>query len=156
MEKISTSELEQFLKKANKNTYANKDALKTPPSRLKSEDYQFKEGELFYHDTYFGSRDFIGEEVVYKNDEPVWAMNYYGFVLKPEVSTNEAYTILRPALMQDDKGIIPVRGPRVYQEGEKKYQNKVEGDLSRFSGVEEILMSGEIVYRALYHGGFIE
>lgn len=156
MEKIKISELEQFLKKANKNTYARKDAVKVASSRLKSEDYHFEEGELSYHDTYFGSRDFIGEEVIYKKDEPVWAMNYYGFILNSEISTNDAYAILRPALMQDDDSIIPVRGPRVYQEGKKKYQNRVEGDLSRFSGVEEILLHGEIVYRALYHGGFIE
>ena len=87
--KIDPKELADFLNEANKSTYANKDAPKVAPSRLKSEDYHFEKGGLVYHDTYFGARDFIGEEVVYKDGEPVWAMNYYGFILKPEASTKE-------------------------------------------------------------------
>ena len=64
-----------FLEQANKSTYANKDAPKASSSRLKSEDYHFEKDGLIYHDTYFGSRDFMGEEVVYKNTEPVWGLN---------------------------------------------------------------------------------
>ena len=68
---IDIKELADFLSEANKNTYANKDAPKVAPSRLESEDYHFEKGNLIYHDTYFGGRDFIGEEIVYKNQKPV-------------------------------------------------------------------------------------
>lgn len=148
-------ELTAFLNAANKATYANREAPKTESLRPASEDYHFEEGDLTYHDTYFGSRDFIGEEVIYKVEKPIWAMNYYGFVLKDEVSTADAYKILRPALMQEYDDILPVRGPREFKEGEYSYRNSVEGNLDRFIGTEEILLNGEIIYRCWYHGGII-
>ena len=144
------------LNKANKSTYANKDAPKATSTRLKSDDYHFEKGNFIYHDTYFGARDFIGEEVVYKNEEPVWAMNYYGFILKPVAETEEVYSILRNALMQDYDDILPARGPREYREGENTYRNSVDGSLERFSGTEEIELGDEKVYTCWYHGGSIE
>src|SRR3990167_1993362 len=155
MSKIDLKQLAEFLNEANKNTYANKDAAKVSATRLKSEDYHFEKDGLIYHDTYFGARDFIGEEVVYKDGEPVWAMNYYGFILKPEASTKEVYSILRPALMQEYSDILPVRGPKEYKEGESIYRNSVEGSLERFSGNEEIILKGDKVYNCWYHGGAI-
>ena len=154
--KIDQTELTKFLNAANKETYANKDAPKADSLRPKSEDYHFEQGDLIYHDTYFGGRDFMGEEIVYKADMPMWGMNYYGYVLNPNVSTKDAYVILRSALMQEYDDILPVRGPREYMEGNSKYVNKVEGTLDRFSGEEQIYLHDEIVYRCWYHGGNIE
>lgn len=154
--KIDPKELENFLNEANKSTYANKDAPKAFPTRLKSEDYHFEEGNLVYHDTYLGSKDFIGEEVVYKDGEPVWAMNYYGFILKPDASTEEVYDFLRQALMEDYDDILSVRGPKEYKKGQSIYRNAPEGTLDRFSGTEQIKLKGEKVYTCWYHGGSIE
>lgn len=149
------SRLASFLNAANKATYANREAPKSESLRPASEDYHFEEGNFVYHDTYFGARDFIGEEIVYENNTPIWGMNYYGHVLKEEVSTEKAYTILRPALMQEYDDILPVRGPKVYTEGDHAYRNTVEGDLDSFSGVEEIYIKEELIYRCWYHGGSI-
>ena len=153
---ISDKELTDFLNAANKATYANKEAPRSTSLRPSSEDYHFEQDDLVYHDTYFGARDFIGEEIVYKAGKPVWGMNYYGHVLKPEVSTKDAYTILRPALMQEYDDILPVRGPKEYVLGNSRYTNKVEGTLDRFSGEENIYLDGELIYRCWYHGGSIE
>lgn len=153
---ISHEELTNFLNAANKATYANKKAPKSASLRPSSEDYHFEQNDLVYHDTYFGARNFIGEEVVYKAGKPVWGMNYYGHVLKPEVSTKDAYTILRPALMQEYDNILPVRGPKEYVLENSKYTNKVEGTLARFSGEENIYLDSELIYRCWYHGGSIE
>lgn len=154
--KIDTKELAQFLDAANKATYANKNAAKAQSLRPSSEDYHFEQGELVYHDTYFGGRDFIGEEVVYKAGEPVWGMNYYGHVLNPDVSTKDASMILRPALMQEYDDILPVRGPREYVLENSKYTNQAEGKMDRFFGEENIFLNEELVYRCWYHGGAIE
>jgi len=54
-------------------------------SRLKSQDYEFEQDQFTYHDTFFGDRDFIGEEIVYKQDRPVWGANYFGFILANEI-----------------------------------------------------------------------
>lgn len=153
--KISHDELTQFLNAANKATYANKEAPKSVPLRLSSKDYHFEQGDLIYHDTYFGTRNFIGEEIVYKSNEPVWGMNYYGYVLDPDISTKDAYVILRPALMQKYDGILPVRGPKEYVLGNSKYTNKIEGTLDRFFGEENTYLNGKLTYRCWYHGGSI-
>ena len=156
MDKIIIKELTDFLNEANKSTYANKDAPKASSTRLKSEDYHFEKGNLIYHDTYFGSRDFIGEEVVYKDNEPVWGMNYYGFILSETTNEKELYGFLREALMQEYSDIIPVRGGKNYQKDDWEYTNAVEGELNRFTGTEEIYRAGVLVYKCYYHGGFIE
>ncbi len=148
--------LAEFLEAANKATYANREAPKVESLRPASEDYHFEQGNLVYHDTYFGSRDFIGEEIIYEDGRPVWGMNYYGHVLKESISTQDAYAILRPALMQEYDDILPVRGPREYIEDNKRYINNVDGELDRFSGTEEIYIDNEVAYRCWYHGGLIQ
>lgn len=152
---LDTKTLTQFLNDANKSTYANKNAPKAPPSRPRSEDYHFEKDNLIYHDTYFGGRDFIGGEVVYKDGVPVWGMNYYGYVLEPSVSEKDVYAFLREALMQEYADILPVRGPKSYENGGWRYANTADGELDRFTGKEEIHRGDELLYRADYHGGFI-
>lgn len=152
---MNHEELKKFLKAANKATYANKNATKSSSLRPSSEDYHFEQDNLVFHDTYFGSRDFIGEEMVYKNGKPIWGMNYCGFVTNPEISTEEAYSILRPALMQEYDDILPVRGPKEFVLENNKYTNKIEGTLDRFLGEENIYINDELVYRCWYHGGLI-
>lgn len=153
---MNTDKLAQFLNAANKATYANKDAPKVAPSRLKSEDYHFEQDGLIYHDTYFGGRDFIGGEIVYGNEKPVWGANYFGFVLDENISEKEVYDFLRLALMQEyGDDVIPVRGPSYFSTDDKEYRFVVDGDLTNFSGTEEILVGGKVVYRCFVHGGFI-
>lgn len=117
---IDTKELSDFLRKSNKNAYANKDAPKVAPSRLKSEDYHFEDGDLIYHDTYFGARDFIGEEIVYKNQKPIWGANYFGFILADNVSEKDVYDFPGQALMQNYDNVIPVRGPKNFSANNKE------------------------------------
>lgn len=153
---IHKDELAEFLGEANKNTYANANAPKVASTRLESEDYHFEKGDLMYHDTYFGGRDFIGEEIVYKNKKPVWGANYFGFVLDESVGENDVYDFLRKALMEEYDDIIPVRGPARFSEGKWAYSFSVEGDLKNFVGKEEISLNNELAYRCFVHGGLIQ
>ena len=148
--------LTKFLNEANKATYANKTAPKVAPSRLKSEDYHFEKDGLIYHDTYFGGRDFIGEEVIYENEKPAWGANYFGFVIDEKVSEKDVYDFLRKALMQKYDNVIPVRGPSNFSADDKEYRFSADGNLENFSGKEEILFGGKVVYRCLIHGGMIK
>ena len=156
MKKISVKELTVFLGEANKSTYANKDAPKAVSTRLKSEDYHFEKGGLIYHDTYFGGRDFIGEEIVYKSKKPVWGANYFGFIFDENVGEKDVYNFLRQALMQEYDDEIPIRGPVKFSDGEWGYTFSVKGALGNFAGKEEISLNGRIVYRCFVHGGFIK
>lgn len=153
---MNIAKLTEFLKEANKATYANKNAPKAAPTRLNSEDYHFEKGDLIYHDTYFGARDFIGGEVVYENERPAWGENYFGFILDEKLGEQEVYSFLRKALMEEYDDVMPVRGPEQFSVDDKVYRFKFDGDIERFSGVEEILFAGEVVYRCFVHGGMIK
>lgn len=148
--------LADFLNTANKNSYANKDALKVASLRPESKDYHFEKDGLIYHDTYFGERNFIGEEIVYKDQKPVWGANYFGLVLADEINEKEVYNFLRQALMQKYNDIIPVRGPKNFRNGDWNYQFSANGDLTNFTGQEEIFLNEKIIYRCLVHGGLIK
>lgn len=148
--------LDAFLRKANLNTYANADVKKVTPLRPGSWDYHFEKGDLTYHDTFFGATKFIGEEIVYKANKPVWGMNYYGFTVGSGISESLFDAILRPALMAGSGDNIPVRGPKEFINGEWKYTFKPDGDLANFTGIEEISQNGQVVCRLYCHGGFIE
>jgi hypothetical protein len=148
--------LDSFLREANLHTYADKDVKRVTSLRPNSKDYHFEKDGLAYHDTYFGSTNFIGEEVVYQDSQPVWGMNYYGFTLNNEITESLFDAILRPALMSGSGGNIPVRGPKEFLNGEWKYTFNTDGDLANFTGLEEISKNGEIVCRLYCHGGFIK
>lgn len=151
--------LYDFLIEAKKQTYANENVEKVSSSRKGSHDYHYQNNEMIYHDTYFGGTQFMGEEVVYFNEEtPIWGMNYYGVTMDETLSEEAMDKALRPALMLvgEDKNVIPVRGPRNYQNGEYEYNFSVIGDLNYFEGIETIHKGKIKVYELKCHGGIIK
>ena len=76
-----------FLIEAKKQTYANEKVKKILSTRKGSYDYEYSNGIMTYHDTYFGGTNFMGEEIVYlSNETPIWGMNYYGVTLDESLS----------------------------------------------------------------------
>lgn len=65
---------------------------------------------------------------------------------------------LRPALMMvgEDSDIIPVRGPKKYQNGEYEYNFTVDGDLNCFVGIETIHKGKAKVYELKCNGCLIK
>lgn len=151
--------LYDFLIEAKKQTYANENVKKTDSSRKGSHDYHYENNGITYHDTYFGGTKFMGEEVVYLDDDtPIWGMNYYGVTIDDSISEEAMDKALRPALMLvgEDKDIIPVRGPKNYQNENFKYNFSVNGNLDNFEGVETIHKDNVKVYELKCHGGIIK
>ncbi len=85
---FSLKELNNFIVSAKSTAYVG-DGKKIKSCRKGSHDLEYKEGSFHYLDSYFGGADFIGQEVVYYEDEPVWAMNYYGRIIEPEKITGQ-------------------------------------------------------------------
>ena len=149
----------KFLIEAKKQAYANANIKKVNSSRKGSHDYHYENGKMIYHDTYFGGTKFMGEEVVYYNDEtPIWGMNYYGITIDATLSEDAMDKALRPALMMvgQDTDVIPVRGPKNYQNGEYEYHFCVNGNLEYFEGTETIYKGKIKVYELKCHGGIIK
>ncbi|OIO48254.1 MAG: hypothetical protein AUJ32_01005 [Parcubacteria group bacterium CG1_02_40_82] len=129
--------------------------------------FKFDEAGFSYWDTYYGFDPFVGQELVWAYDLGwVWAMNYYGGLIKdicchqkelPRASAKEVYEFLRAALCQA-KIEKPYRGPKSYSKGDWAYKNawRSGSSVEDFCGSERIFYKNLVVYRGDYHGGFIK
>ncbi|MEK3713569.1 DUF5680 domain-containing protein [Paenibacillus sp. FSL R7-0333] len=140
----------QFLIEAKKATYAGK-GPQGQSSRPASHDLEFMRGNLKYIDTYLGAEKFAGQEALWEDDKPFWAMNYIGRVTAAGFNPD----FLKAALLRvpEEK---PFRGPEHYSEGQHSYKCSVTGDFSWFSGVEEIWTGETKVYECVFHGGSVK
>ena len=77
---IDKQRLCKFLVDAKKSTYAAGETAKKIVERDKSTTLIFENGDLKYHDNYFGGEPFGGREVVFLQNEPIYIMTYYGLV----------------------------------------------------------------------------
>lgn len=152
MMEILPQRFSAFLVRAKRATYAAHGA-ESAPSRPQSHDFRYEEeGDgWLYIDTYVGSASFAGEEAVWKDGMPIWAMNYCGHVLGEGFDGD----FLKAALIRVPEE-APYRGPIEYQEGPFLYCNSAMGAPDWFFGREEIFKSGVSVYELMYHGGFIK
>lgn len=141
------NQLINFLCQAKKQTYAGK-GKEISPSRTKSHDLRYIEGDKMYYDTYLGEKEFAGEEAVWIKDTPVWSMNYMGRVLDDAFSGD----FLKEALSAVPYD-MPYRGPKEYSNGDYKYQCNVTGEFNWFQGHEEIFFKEKLVYECNFHGG---
>jgi hypothetical protein len=114
------------------------------------------EGDWAYHDSYFGESDFLGQEIVYYQMIPVWGMNYYGRLLRPDLATAEQMgRMIMTSLskMYEENRFL---GGFEHIEGRFKYIDSSDGEVSAFQGTESIYLNDELVYRLVYHGGLIQ
>ena len=139
-----------FLVEAKKETYAAGKITKTQPSRLASIDFAYEKGAYKYLDTYVGGPHFCGEEVVWRNEKPIWAMNYAGRVLDDKLGK-----FLKEALAQVPPS-APYRGPEFYRNGKLTYINTVEGSFEWFQGNEKIYHEDDLIHELYYHGGIVK
>jgi hypothetical protein len=151
---MDVRELNAFIVRAKAATYVG-DGEHVLPCRAGSHDLRFSDGPWAYHDSYFGGSDFIGEEVVYWEDRPVWAMNYYGRILRPGLIT-----------AAQAGGMIKASLSRLYAEGrflggfqhmeaDLTYVDTSEGNVDNFHGHESIRRGQQTAYELEYHGGLI-
>lgn len=144
--------LKAFLVRAKRATYAGNGIQQEDASRPQSKNLRYEEAEhgLRYLDSYFGQEQFAGEEAVWKDQTPLWIMNYCG----RSIAEGFDAAFLKAALSQVAED-APYRGPIEYQEGSLLYVNNFAGDMRWFFGREEIYKSGVSVYECVYHGGAV-
>lgn len=144
------SEVLEFLIRAKKKTYAGK-GTETVASRPNSHDFMYEENGLKYIDTYLGGKLFSGEEAMWQNGVPFWAMNYIGRI----IGDNFDGDFLKLALLNVPKE-KPYRGPEYLIDGYYIYCCKVNGNPEWFQGREKILYRGETIYECYFSGGTVE
>ncbi len=147
-----------FLVEAKRSTYASQgDEASAPPLLNGSKQLEYRNGDYFYRDIYFGSGFFIGQETVEFGRHPIWSMVYSGGIIIPEANwtvIGPIYGFLRQALRLVDTESI-FRGPKHYESEDYAFHNEYEGTISCFQGKETIVREGKKVYELHYNGGII-
>ena len=154
MKNLPLETLEKFIVRAKKATYVG-EGQKLLSYRLGSKDLQFFDGDWAYHDSYVGESDFMGEEIVYYHKQPVWGMNYFGYILRLEkITSAQAGQMIKKSLskMYTEGRFL---GGFEYTHGHLKYVDLNDGDMCRFRGKEQIYCDDKVVYELVYHGGLI-
>jgi len=152
---VDIDQLNAFIVRAKAATYVGGGEPVTP-CRLGSHDLRFSADQWAYHDSYFGGSDFIGEEVVYFDGRPVWAMNYYGRILRDDLLTGvQAGQMIKDSLSRMYK-TGRFLGGFEHVEANLTYVDTSEGRVDSFRGREFIRRANEIAYELVYHGGLIK
>ncbi|HWV20370.1 MAG TPA: DUF5680 domain-containing protein [Devosia sp.] len=152
---MDQEELNAVIVKAKTATYVGGGG-KAPACRTGSHDLAWSEGEWRYLDSYFGGTDFLGQEVVWRGSEPVWAMNYYGYVLRPDLidalGAGETIKGALTAMYGEGRflGGFDWTGPH------GRYLDRSEGGVGQFRGREVILVGGVEAYGLDYFGGLVK
>jgi hypothetical protein len=154
VENALLAQLREFMVEAKAATYVG-GGVRSLPYRPGSHDLQYHKGAYSYLDSYLGGAGFLGQEVVYREGQPVWAMNYYGRILEPALITAaEAAQMVKESLsrMYAEGRFL---GGFQHVAGELTYVDTSEGDLTSFTGREWIARGGMRAYELVYHGGLI-
>lgn len=152
--KMISKEMIDFLQRAKKATFASKTAepVKTKDRGL---EYTYEERPFLYRDKYFGYFTDTGQEIVWYNGIPTWSMSYRGGMLSHEELSSKCFSFLKRCLQKFPED-FPVRGPKDYEEGDFRYENKWNGDINSFFGEEKIFWKDEQIYFRNYLGGNIK
>jgi hypothetical protein len=112
-------------------------------------------GDFRMHDNFFGGEPWGGRMMVFYKEKPVWIMCMYGSVNSSFKDSEKVYTFLKKALRQQPED-LPLRGPKLFKDGEFVYKNENKGSLENFSGEGEIYFDGKRVYKEFYSGGLVD
>ncbi|MGD0834297.1 MAG: DUF5680 domain-containing protein [Candidatus Dormibacteria bacterium] len=148
----TVDELERFVVDAKARTYAAGGG--SVPSAVPGEyEHGYERGPWRYRDRYVGGADFCGQEVVWHRDVPVWAMVYYGAILRPDaVDAATTGRVIKAALTSLYAQGRFLGGWRMEVDG-WRYDDVNSGDVSGFTGEESISLAGDVCYRLWYAGG---
>lgn len=138
--------LEAFIVRAKARTYVGGGAPRSS-SRPDSHDIAYEDGDWSYLDSYFGGTDFLGQEAAWHKGVPVWAMNYYGRIVRPDrIDAATAGRVIKQALsaLYREGRFL---GGFMHVDDQYIYVDQSEGNVRSFSGHEIISIDGEVVYR---------
>ncbi len=151
---FTLEQLNTFIVHAKAKTYIGS-GEESPSCRLASKDLKYSEGDFIYLDSYFGGADFIGEEVVYYQGQPVWGENYYGRLLEPGLISAEGVGLILKESLSRMYQAGRFLGGFSYQTDTVQYTDANSGSLTTFVGKEWITIDQIKAYELDYHGGLI-
>ena len=155
--KINLDQLFTFIQKAGRSTYATSGVDSTSYDEGGFKILSYKEGDYEYVDTYTGFFRSRGQEVVRYKGQPVWIASYGGGMVEENADLAiETFAFLKKAFLTDEPQFQTFRGPQNLKEGDWEYSYKQEGDIEEFTGYEEILHKGKLVFFHRMIGGVVK
>lgn len=151
---MDLAELEKVVVAAKTATYVG-GGVAASASRTGSHDLGWRDGRWSYLDSYVGGTDFHGQEVVWHDDEPVWAMSYYGAVLRPDLIDGERAGLTITAALSAMYAEGRFLGGYEHAGEHGTYVDASTGGVGRFHGREVILVDGVEAYALDYFGGLV-
>ncbi len=153
---FSSQNLFDFIDLAGKSTYASNMPPLENSERKDFIEYAFQKGEWSYLDSFTGHTKSAGQEIVRYKNEIVWANAYCGGMTEGnETLAASTFDFLKTALSQEETGFQSLRGPSSFAQGEWKYQYAQDGNITNFSGYEEIFYEGKLVFFHRAIGGTV-
>lgn len=146
--------LEAFVVAAKRATYVG-NGERAEASRRGAHDLTFEQGGFAYRDSYFGGTDFQGQEVVWHDGQPVWAMSYYGYIVDPQrIDAARAGATIKAALsaLYEQGRFL---GGFAYTGPHGIYRDTSTGDVAHFHGRESITVGDVEAYALDYFGGLV-
>ena len=95
----SFEEIKEFLQIANRSGYGNPD-VKIKPTVDGGQIIQHQSGDWCFSDRFYGGQPYAGQEIIYYKDDPVWAMQYRGWLTDESFNSGDIYSFLRKALLE--------------------------------------------------------
>ena len=155
---MDLKELAKFLVKAKKNTYAA-GAKADGDGILRI--WRYSEGDYNYEDIftseYEDDLEFSGQELVEYKRKLVWVMGYNGGMIEQSSTKSfidDTYIFLKAVLKLVEED-TPFRGPSRLTIGDFDYLCCIDGDISNFTGKEQIYKKGKQVYEVEFNGGLV-
>lgn len=123
-------------------------------------EYEYKEGEFYYRDSYTGYFTSAGQEVIWYQGKPVWTQSYGGGMTPQHRDdaefADQTFNFLMKALARGEKiERFQPRGEKSFKEGDWEYQCDWKGDITEFKGAEKILHKDELVFTHNFFGGLL-
>jgi hypothetical protein len=144
----------EFIRKAKMGGYAS-NTTKWKKSKDGGKTCMTKQGDFVYTDTYFGNLIDCGQERVYYKGKVIWVMAYRGGIIRKEELHGEAFNFLKKCISKMPKE-FPARGPKKLSEGKWRYENMWKGNITSFTGEENIYYDGQKICFRNYLGGLIK
>lgn len=147
---VNASKFTTFLVEAKKNKNTD-NFVHEDSSRPMSKDSTFRKYGFYYLDSSLGNKNFIGEEVVWANENVYWGMNYKGGLTVKDTPLGFKPFLKEVLLNVSEES--PFRGPKKYEKSDFTYSCTWDGTIDDFSGFETIEHKGIEVYKLHFQGG---
>ncbi|UYN99634.1 MAG: hypothetical protein KIT02_17320 [Devosia sp.] len=152
---MTLDELNSIIVQAKSATYVG-GGNKVPASRTGAHDLSWQSGDWRYLDSYFGGTDFLGQEVVWHRNQPVWSMSYYGYITRPDLIDGERAGATIKAALSAMYAEGRFLGGFDWQGPHGVYRDRSEGIPAQFRGRETISVGGVEAYALDYFGGLVK